>query len=81
MEVETTKMSSKGQVVIPQGIREEVRATEGTVFAVMANGDMIVLKRIEKPSKEKLIRELEVVAKQGRARLEKRGLKESDIHG
>ncbi|VVB81041.1 Uncharacterised protein [uncultured archaeon] len=35
MEVETVKMSSKGQIVIPQDIREELHASEGTVFSVV----------------------------------------------
>jgi len=79
MEVETTKMSSRGQIVIPQDIREELHATEGTVFAVVSSKDTIVLKKIETPSKEKLINELEKIAKEGRKRLERKELKESDI--
>jgi AbrB family looped-hinge helix DNA binding protein len=79
MDVETTKMSSKGQIVIPQDIREELRATEGTVFAVVASKDTIILKKIETPSKERLIQELETIAKEGKRRLERKGLKESDI--
>ena len=79
MEVETTKMSSRGQIVIPQDIREGLNAAEGTVFAVVGNKDTIVLKKIETPSKDKLIKELQVIAKDGKKRLEDRGIKESDI--
>jgi AbrB family looped-hinge helix DNA binding protein len=79
MEVETVKMSSRGQVVIPLDIREGLHAREGTVFAVMGSKDTVILKKIEKPSKEALIRELTVIAKEGRRRLEKKGIKESDI--
>ena len=79
MEIETVKMSSKGQIVIPQDIREEIHASEGTVFAVVVSKDAIVLKKIETPSKEKLIGELEEIAKEGRKRLEKKGVKEADI--
>ena len=79
MEVETTKMSSRGQVVIPQDIREELNATEGTVFAVIGSKDTIVLKKIETPSKHALIKELETIAKEGKKRLEQKGIKESDI--
>ena len=81
MEVETVKMSSRGQIVIPLDIREELRAREGTVFAVVGSKDTVILKKIEKPSKETLIRELTVIAKEGRKRLEKKGFKESDIPG
>ena len=81
MSIETTKMSSKGQIVIPHGIREEIHATEGTIFSVMSSKDAVILKKIEMPSKEDLIRELESAAKEGRTRLQKRGIKESDIPG
>ena len=81
MVIETVKMSSKGQVVIPQDIREEIHAYEGTVFAVMGSKDSVVLKKIETPSKEDLINELEVIAKQGKKRLQAKGIKESDIPG
>ena len=79
MEVETTKMSSKGQIVIPQDIREKINAREGSIFAVIASRDAIILKKIETPSKDKLIQELRVIAKEGRRRAEKLGLAEKDI--
>ena len=50
-DIEFTKMSSKGQVVIPRGIREEMNLRPGTPFAVMEQRDTILLKRIEMPKK------------------------------
>lgn len=79
MAVETIKMSSKGQVVIPQEIREEIEADEGTIFAVVGSKDTIVLKKIQTPSKEELIKDLQSVAKEGRRRAEKIGIKERDV--
>ena len=79
MDVEITKMSSKGQVVIPQDVRERVEADEGTIFIVTSEKDMIILKKMEKPSKEVLIKEIEKMAKEGRKRLEALGIKEEDI--
>ena len=79
MTIETTKMSSKGQIVIPQDIREEIKAKEGTIFAILGSNDTIILKKIETPSKEDLIRDLKEIAKEGRRRLESKGIKESDI--
>ena len=75
------KMSSKGQIVIPQEIRTEICASEGTVFAVISGRDSIVLKKIATPSKEELICELKEIAKEGRKRLEAKGIKEEDISG
>jgi len=79
--VEMVKMSSKGQIVIPQEIRTEICASEGTVFAVISGRDSIVLKKIATPSKEELICELKEIAKEGRKRLEAKGIKEEDISG
>ncbi|HLD78493.1 MAG TPA: AbrB/MazE/SpoVT family DNA-binding domain-containing protein [archaeon] len=79
MAVEMTRMSSKGQVVIPLAVREAVHAGEGTLFVALGTRDAIVLKKVETPSKEQLIKDLEGIAREGRKRLEQRGLKESDI--
>ena len=79
MAVEMIKMSSKGQIVIPQDIRAEICASEGTMFAVVSGRDSIVLKKIAMPSKEDLICELKEIAKEGKKRLEAKGIKEADI--
>ena len=77
MTIETTKMSSKGQIVIPQDIREEINAKEGTIFAILGSNDTIILKKIETPSKETLIKELTNIAREGRKRAEKLGIKKA----
>ena len=79
MGVETIKMSQKGQIVIPQGIRDGLNAGKGTVFAVIGSKDSVILKKIETPSKEDMIRDLEKIAKDGKKRLESKGVKETDI--
>lgn len=79
MNLETTRMSSRGQIVIPQDVREEVHAEEGTIFAVVGSKDTIVLKKISTPSKEELIKELSLMAKEGKKRLSARGIRESDL--
>lgn len=79
MSIETVRMSSKGQIVIPQDLREDLHAHEGTIFAVVGSRDTIVLKRIETPSKEELIKNLKKIAVEGRKRTEKLRIKESDV--
>jgi len=79
MPAETIKMSSRGQIVIPQDIREEIKASEGTIFSVVSAKDAIILKKISTPSKEDLIKELWVIALEGRKRAERLGIKESDV--
>ena len=46
----TTKMSSKGQVVIPEDIREQLHLKEGDQFVVIGQGDAVILKVITPPS-------------------------------
>jgi len=77
--IETIKMSSKGQIVIPQNIRNGMHAAEGTMFAVVGSADTIILKKIQTPSKEEILKKLKVMAKEGRKRAEKLGIKEKDI--
>ena len=79
VEIDTTTISSKGQIVIPQDIRAEICASEGTMFAVISGGDSIVLKKVATPSKEELICELQKIAKEGAKRAEKLGIKETDV--
>ncbi len=79
MNVETVRMSSKGQVVIPQGIREEVHVDEGTIFAVVGTKDTIILKKIAMPSKEELIKDLGLFAKKAKMKLQSKGIMEKDL--
>lgn len=47
--VNITKISSKGQLVIPQEIRERLKVREGNLFIVTDQDDSICLKKIELP--------------------------------
>lgn len=46
----TTKLSSKGQVVIPEDIRERLKLKEGDQFVVIGHGDSVILKALTPPS-------------------------------
>lgn len=48
-EVEFTKLSSKGQIVIPQDIRKDLGLETGTPLAVVKQDKTIILKKIEVP--------------------------------
>lgn len=78
-EVELTKVSSRGQIVIPQEIREKMHVKEGEAFAVVASGDTLMLKRIKTPSKEDLLREWERITEEGRKQVKKLGIKQKDV--
>lgn len=45
----TTKLSSKGQVVIPEEIRNRLGLEAGAQFVVVGEGDVVVLKAIQPP--------------------------------
>ncbi len=72
-------MSSRGQIVIPQRLREKLGFLEGEKFIVMGEEGTLILKRIEKPSKEDLIKKLDMITEKTRKKVEKSGIKESDI--
>ena len=72
---ETTKMSSKGQVVIPESIRKRLGLESGVQFVVVASGDAIVLKPVAPPSMD----EFDDVLADARRQARRAGLKRSDI--
>ena len=46
----TTRMSSKGQVVIPEAIRKRLNLKEGAQFIVVGEGDVVIMKAITAPN-------------------------------
>lgn len=71
----TTKMSSKGQVVIPENIRNKLKLKAGSQFVVVGEKDMIIFKSISPPSLDQFEELITEVKKQAR----KAGIKQSDI--
>lgn len=45
--MEITKISSKGQIVIPQKMRNELNIQEGSILAIDKMKDMIMIKKID----------------------------------
>ena len=73
--VATTKMSSKGQVVIPENIRKQLNLKTGTQFVVVGEKDVVILKNISPPSLD----EFDDLIADARKKGEQAGLKKSDI--
>jgi AbrB family looped-hinge helix DNA binding protein len=63
---EVTKMSSKGQVVIPQRLRDRMHIKEGSKFAVVGMDDTIILKKLEPPKWEDFDRAVGKLRKLGK---------------
>lgn len=73
--VEVTTMTSRGQVVIPQAVREALELGAGTKFVVAGEGDTVILKRIGGPSVE----ELKALLSRSRRLAREKGLKKADL--
>ena len=73
--VSTTKMSSKGQVVIPENIRRNLNLKAGTQFVVIGDKGVVILKSITPPS----IEEFDELITKARQDGKKAGIKKADI--
>ncbi len=73
--VATTRMSSKGQVVIPESIRKSLNLETGTKFVVVGEGDIVILKAIVPLS----LKAFDSVIEKARQQAREAGLTESDV--
>ena len=71
----TTKLSAKGQIVIPAEIRDNLHLEEGHQFVVIGQGDTVILKSISFPKLDELSDLIDEAQKNARAV----GLKKSDL--
>jgi AbrB family looped-hinge helix DNA binding protein len=70
----TTKMSSKGQVVIPEEVRKRLNLKAGTQFVVVGENDVVILKAILPPS----LHEFDDLIVKARREAKSAGLKQAD---
>ena len=71
----TTRMSSKGQIVIPEPIRKRLNLKAGAQFVVLGENDVVILKAISAPSMDNF----DALIQQARQQARLAGLKRSDI--
>ena len=71
----TTKMSSKGQIVIPEDIRKRLGLKPGAQFVVVGQNDVVILKTITQPS----MNEFDPLISEARKQAKKAGMKKTDI--
>jgi AbrB family looped-hinge helix DNA binding protein len=74
-ELATTRMSSKGQVVIPDEIRKRLGLKAGSQFVVVGDKGAVILKMISTPSLE----EFDRLIAEARRQAKRAALKQSDI--
>ena len=73
--METTKMSSKGQIVIPEEIRNRLGLKTGDKFLVMGDKDVVILKTLSNPS----IGEFDALIQTARRQAKTAGMKKADV--
>ncbi len=73
--VATTKMSSKGQVVIPEEIRKRLKLKKGSQFVVVSEKDVVILKTISPPSMD----EFDALIAESRKKAKQAGMRRKDI--
>jgi len=73
--LETTRMSSKGQVVIPEAVRNRLGLKAGAQFVVVGEKDVVVLKALGPPS----MAEFDDLIAEARRQARRAGLKRPDI--
>lgn len=71
----TARMSSKGQVVIPEAIRTKLGLTAGSQFVVVGENDVVIMKTITQPS----MQDFDTLVKKARKQARLSGMKRSDI--
>lgn len=71
----TTRMSSKGQVVIPEDVRARLGLVAGAQFLVLGENDVVILKTIVPPS----MVEFDSVVRRARQQAKSAGMKPADI--
>jgi AbrB family looped-hinge helix DNA binding protein len=74
-EAATTKLSSKGQVVIPEEIRDRLGLKPGAQFVVLGDRDVVILKVIQTPD----MADFDELVGRARKAARKAGLKRSDV--
>ncbi|NNN06039.1 MAG: AbrB/MazE/SpoVT family DNA-binding domain-containing protein [Elusimicrobia bacterium] len=74
-DLDVTRMSVKGQVVIPGDIRQAMGLVTGTKFIVAGEGDTVILRKIGRPTSVEVGRLFGASRKLAR----RAGLKRSDV--
>ena len=71
----TTRMSSRGQVVIPEDVRNRLNLEAGAQFVVVGEDDVVILKTIKRPS----MKDFDDLVSEARRQARASGMKRSDV--
>ena len=77
--VMTTKMSSKGQVVLPEALRQMYGWESGTAFTILAYKGSIIMQPLKTPTEEEIASEFESALEESRRQAKAAGMMPMDI--
>ena len=77
--VMTTKMSSKGQVVLPEALRQMYGWQSGTAFTILAYKGSIIMQPLKTPTDEEIAAEFEEAFEEARRQARDAGMTPMDI--
>lgn len=75
----TTKMSSKGQVVLPEALRQMYGWESGTAFTVLAYKGAVIMQPLKTPTDEEIAAEFEEAFAESRRQAMDAGMTPMDI--
>ncbi|MDD9953550.1 MAG: AbrB/MazE/SpoVT family DNA-binding domain-containing protein [Candidatus Woesearchaeota archaeon] len=73
--MELATMGERGQIVIPQAIREQLELKKGTRFVLFQENGVIMMKGLQLPDKK----EFAAMLRRGHERAKRLGLNEQDM--
>ena len=77
--VMTTRMSSKGQVVLPEALRQMYGWQSGTAFTILAYKGSIVMQPLKTPTEDEIAEEFEEAFAECRQQARDAGMMPMDI--
>lgn len=75
----TTKMSSKGQVVLPEALRQTYGWGSGTAFTILAYKGSIIMQPLKTPTEDEIAAEFEEAFAESRRQAKNAGMMPMDI--
>ena len=77
--VMTTKMSSKGQVVLPEALRQMYGWQNGTAFTILVYKGSIIMQPLRTPTEDEIVAEFEDAFEETRRQVKAAGMMPADI--
>jgi bifunctional DNA-binding transcriptional regulator/antitoxin component of YhaV-PrlF toxin-antitoxin module len=79
--VEVAVMGTKGTIVVPQKLREELGLKQGDAIAMDATSGKLVAQKLKTPSREELLMRWNETTKEWNKKATALGIKEEDVVG